>query len=298
MATATAKDPQPSRLHTWVMDSGASHNFTPNLSDFEGPLVRPKSSTVRIGDGRVLSVTSMGQVRVLGQNSKELKLTGVHHVPDIHSTLLSVTHLTRVGLQVVFNKTGCKVLRGQVLLMEGGSEDGGSGLPRIHLPIISREQAVAYIATTVVPLSVAHQRLAHASPSTIQKLVTNNYATGLQVAPAEGELVCQPCLMGKASKLPFPKVSPTAAEHPLELIHVDLWGPARTPTLGKQSLYVLSILDHFSSYTWVKFLKTKEAAGILEALSKWLAHAERQTGHKLKCIRTDNGIEFKGEVGE
>ena len=149
-------------------------------------------------------------------------------------------------------------------------------------------------------MQVAHQRLAHAAPSTITKLLKHGGATGLKLQPGEEkeQVKCEPCSLGKAQRLPFPKVSKTVAEHKLELVHVDLWGPARVPTLGKQSTYVLSILDHATSYQWFRLLPSKDSATVQSALQRWLAQAERQAERKLKIIRTDNGTEFKGAVDE
>ena len=42
----------------------------------------------------------------------------------------------------------------------------------------------------------------------------------------------------------------------LELLHIDLFGPFRTPSLGEKS-YAYVIMDDFSRYTWVLFLSEK-----------------------------------------
>ena len=43
---------------------------------------------------------------------------------------------------------------------------------------------------------------------------------------------------------------------PLELLHMDLFDPSRTPSLGGKS-YTYVIVDDFSRYTWVLFLSQK-----------------------------------------
>ena len=43
---------------------------------------------------------------------------------------------------------------------------------------------------------------------------------------------------------------------PLELLHIDLMGPARVQSLdGKK--YILVVMDDFTRYTWVVLLKDK-----------------------------------------
>ena len=56
----------------------------------------------------------------------------------------------------------------------------------------------------------------------------------------------------------------------LELLHVDLIGPTRTESLGGKR-YIMAIIDDFSRYTWVEFLREKsEACEKLEILCKRL----------------------------
>ena len=42
----------------------------------------------------------------------------------------------------------------------------------------------------------------------------------------------------------------------LELVHSDLFGPVKVPSLGK-SMYYISFIDDFSRNTWIYFLKKK-----------------------------------------
>uniref|UniRef100_A0A2N9EK90 CCHC-type domain-containing protein n=1 Tax=Fagus sylvatica TaxID=28930 RepID=A0A2N9EK90_FAGSY len=71
----------------------------------------------------------------------------------------------------------------------------------------------------------------------------------------------------------------------------DIWGPVRTPSKGGAQ-YFMSFIDDYSRKAWVYFLKNKS-----EAFAKfkiWKAEVENQTGRKIKCLRTDNGTEYKG----
>ena len=42
----------------------------------------------------------------------------------------------------------------------------------------------------------------------------------------------------------------------LELVHSDVFGPVKVPSLGK-FLYYVSFIDDFSRNTWIYFLKKK-----------------------------------------
>uniref|UniRef100_A0A2N9HZR4 CCHC-type domain-containing protein n=1 Tax=Fagus sylvatica TaxID=28930 RepID=A0A2N9HZR4_FAGSY len=76
----------------------------------------------------------------------------------------------------------------------------------------------------------------------------------------------------------------------LDYVHSDIWGPVRTPSKGGAQ-YFMSFIDDYSRKAWVYFLKNKS-----EAFAKfkiWKAEVENQTGRKIKCLRTDNGTEYR-----
>ena len=81
-----------------------------------------------------------------------------------------------------------------------------------------------------------------------------------------------------------------ATSHCLELLHVDLMGPTRTESLGGKR-YIMIIVDDFSRYTWVEFLKEKsEVCEKLEILCKRL---QNEKGVPIVKIRSDYGKEFE-----
>ena len=62
--------------------------------------------------------------------------------------------------------------------------------------------------------------------------------------------------MGKQTKASHHKVNVITTSHSLELLHVDLMGPTRTDSLGGKR-YIMVIVNDFSRYTWVEFLREK-----------------------------------------
>lgn len=289
----------------WILDSGASYNFTPFASDFVNPMQPPLTDRVRVGDGTWLPVTGMGDVWVRGAGGRPTRLSKVHLVPGMHSRLLSVPHLQRAGVEVSFKGGKCQVIHGTEgrVMMEGRQQGGHIyGLFRITLPPCpppAQEHIPAQAEEAAVSMEVAHKRLAHVSTAVIKKLLTKAAGTGLKVMADQGnKLTCAACQLGKVSRLPFPQSTQHSVTHPLHKVSADLWGPARTPTIGKHSVYVLSLLDHWSSYVWNMLLPNKQAVTIQHALSQWLAQVERHSEHKLKVLLTDNGTEFRGEVDQ
>ena len=59
------------------------------------------------------------------------------------------------------------------------------------------------------------------------------------------EQICECCIFGKHHRDPFPSGEARRANQPLELVHSDLCGPMRVPSLGGNR-YFLTFIDDFS----------------------------------------------------
>ncbi len=57
-------------------------------------------------------------------------------------------------------------------------------------------------------------------------------------------------------------------------------------------MYFVTFIDDHSRKVWVRLLKSKDQ--VLEAFKEFHAQVERETGRKLKCVRSDNGGEYRG----
>ncbi|CAI7737563.1 unnamed protein product [Closterium sp. NIES-53] len=137
-----------------------------------------------------------------------------------------------------------------------------------------------------------HERLCHVNFSMLQKLVKDGSLKGLVVKGAAKEVgSCPTCLETKFTKFPFSSGT-GPAKAPLALVHMDVVGPTRAPSLSG-SRYFLTIVDDHTRAVWVYPLKNKGevAAAVLKG---WMPRAHRESGHKVKVIRTDNGGEFIG----
>lgn len=60
--------------------------------------------------------------------------------------------------------------------------------------------------------------------------------------------------MAKSHQLPYNN-STSISVFPLEIIYLDVWGPACT-SVGRKKYYV-SFVDDYSKFTWVYLLKSK-----------------------------------------
>ncbi|GKE27720.1 retrovirus-related pol polyprotein from transposon TNT 1-94 [Tanacetum coccineum] len=74
---------------------------------------------------------------------------------------------------------------------------------------------------------------------------------------------------------------------------MDLCGPMRVASInGKR--YILVIVDDYSRFTWVRFLKTKDEAPT--AIIKCIKNIQVRLKATVRNVRTDNGIEFVNQT--
>nr|GFA24086.1 hypothetical protein [Tanacetum cinerariifolium] len=107
------------------------------------------------------------------------------------------------------------------------------------------------------------------------------------------EHLCSSCEQGKSKRASHPLKPVPNSRQILHLLHMDLCGPMRIASInGKR--YVLVIVDDYSRYTWVHFLRSKDEAP--EVIIKFLKRISVLLQSPVIIIRTDNGTEFKNQV--
>ena len=88
--------------------------------------------------------------------------------------------------------------------------------------------------------------------NTISTLAKKNLVDGLLTLAFEKDKFCDACQFGKQVKSTFKSKKFISTSRPLQLLHMDLFGPSRTASLdGKH--YAFVIVDNFSRFTWVLF---------------------------------------------
>jgi hypothetical protein len=132
---------------------------------------------------------------------------------------------------------------------------------------------------------VWHGRFGHLNFRALRDLGKKQMVSGMPIIDHVDQ-VCDGCTLGKQHRVPFPRTSSFRADRGLELVHADLCGQISPQTSGGCS-YFLLVVDDFSRYMWVEFLKTKDQA--LEFFKKIKLRAETDHGGKLKSLRTDRG---------
>ncbi|XP_073223496.1 uncharacterized protein [Cicer arietinum] len=100
---------------------------------------------------------------------------------------------------------------------------------------------------------------------------------------------------GKQTKSSFPSKNIVSSSRPLELLLFDLFCPVKTTKLnGKR--YALVIVEDYSRWTWVKFLKHKDESH--KVFTTFCNQVQNKKQFFIGTIYSDHGGEFENKLFE
>jgi len=108
----------------------------------------------------------------------------------------------------------------------------------------------------------------------------------------ENDHIYEACQNGKQVKNSFKIKNVVSSLKPLELLHMDLFGPSRTMNLSG-NYYALVIVNDFSMFTWTLFLESKSDA--FSAFKKLARRLQNTKNNNIGSIRSDHRGEFQNE---
>src|SRR5579871_5563436 len=160
---------------------------------------------------------------------------------------------------------------------------------RVHKEDIVTEYTFKVDAETLSTYMLWHLRMGYLGIQNLQKM--SKMVTGLENVHFTNVTsgVCEGCMFGRQCRLPFRK-SDTVRDL-MELVHSDLLGPIRVPSITG-SRYMLIFIEGKSHFLKCYYLKTKEGNVVLEKFKEYKAWTENVTGKKIKILRTDGGGEY------
>nr|GEY30613.1 ribonuclease H-like domain-containing protein [Tanacetum cinerariifolium] len=133
-----------------------------------------------------------------------------------------------------------------------------------------------------------HRRLSHLNFGAINHLARQGLVRGLLKLKFEKDL-CSACAMGKSTRKTHKPKSEDTNQEKLYLLHMDLCGPMRVESVNGKK-YILVIVDDYSRFTWVKFLRSNDETP--DVIIKFLKMIQVRLKVRVRRIRTDNGMEF------
>jgi len=93
-----------------------------------------------------------------------------------------------------------------------------------------------------------HKRLGHVNLKHISKLSKKDLVKGLPKICWKTHVLYEACLQGKQIKTSFKSKDVFSTSKPLQLLHIDLFGPTRMLSIGGKK-YGFVIVDDYSRYT-------------------------------------------------
>ncbi|GJY63363.1 retrovirus-related pol polyprotein from transposon TNT 1-94 [Tanacetum coccineum] len=138
-----------------------------------------------------------------------------------------------------------------------------------------------------------HRRLSHLNFCTINELAKQGLVRGLPKMKYEKDHLCSVCSLGKSKKHTHKPKSEDSIQEKLYLLHMDLCGPIRIESINGKK-YILVIVDDYSRFTWVKFLRLKDETS--KFLIKFLKMIQVRLNATVRNIRMDNGTKFVNQT--
>ncbi|KAJ9557063.1 hypothetical protein OSB04_011677 [Centaurea solstitialis] len=135
-----------------------------------------------------------------------------------------------------------------------------------------------------------HRRLCHQNFKDMNKLVSKGLVRGLPELRLSKDTLCPACEQGKMTRSSHPPRMDTNCQSPLDMIHMDLCGHMRVESLARKK-YMLVLVDEFSRFTWLEFLRDKSEAA--ERIIAFIKRTQVLLGRRVRKIRSDNGTEFR-----
>ena len=294
-----------------------SRTMMPNRSWFTqfSPLSTP--IVIALGDNSVIRGIGVGCVTVKLQvhgTWQPAVLQDVLYIPELHGNLLSVAQLTRRGYDVCFSKDNCKLLDSAGTIACVGTRYANLyTLPIRVNPPDSACVAMAQVdsfpsegedapvvhaltarGTSKADVNTWHRRLAHLDHDAVMRMVRRGMVRGMEIVGSSSQPTpCEPCLKGKQTRSEILKHTEMRSDTVLGCIFSNVCGKLPTRShVGYE--YFATFVDDKSRKVFVVGLKHK--SDVARNLKDFIAHAETQTGERVKVLRSDGGGEYIGNT--
>lgn len=273
-----------------LYDTGASHHFMRNKSDFLSmkKLSKPFEFDQAVGNSK-LSYHGSCRVKI---GSLTLKLSNVLYSPKSSCDIISAVRLKEDHGIVAANRnenliytnisgpdTPIAKLRDLegVLFIQELPENESKSLP-IAAPGVSRIQNTSSAQRW-------HERLGHVGQRILKE--TAQHSIGLEGIELSDLTTCETCHLSKAQRFVSREPRPIPCE-PLDEVFIDTIGKLTAALNGVQ--YAVLLTDAKTRMRWIITTKTKDE--IADLLVKWIEYQNHQFGKRVRTIFRDGGSEF------
>jgi hypothetical protein len=227
------------------------------------------------------------QMRLPDGRQTPTRITNVWYIPN---SFISMEIINHYGINIYAPSgslaTTAPQLNGRFCLDIVHATSKSVGMDRINVaPILAAIKETGFATTKeATEATLRHRHLCHLGPQALKLLLTMTDGIPSTLKYIDD---CNECLGGKCVQKPSKPTSSRAYEH-LELVHSDLCGPLPESIGGGK--YMLLVIDDTTRDTSIYILRKKSEA--LSHFKEWKALKEKESGHQLMRLRTDNGGEF------
>nr|GFC74759.1 ribonuclease H-like domain-containing protein [Tanacetum cinerariifolium] len=199
----------------------------------------------------------------------ESVISRVYYMEGLGYNLFSVRQFCDSDLEVAFKKHSCYIR---------DTDDMMKSSPICLLSKASKYKSWLW-----------HRRLNHLNFGTINDLSRKDLVRGLPRLKFENDHLCSACQLGKSKKHTHKPKAENSNLEVLNTLHMDLCGPMQVQTINGKK-YILVIVDDYSRFTWVKFLRSKDETP--DVVIKFITQIQVGLNKTVRYVRTDNGTEF------
>ncbi|GJV53655.1 putative ribonuclease H-like domain-containing protein, partial [Tanacetum coccineum] len=276
------------------VDSGCSRHMTGNIA-YLSYFKEFDRGYVTFGGGSYGGkISSKGILK-----TDNIDFDDVYFVNELKFNLFSVLQMCDKKNYVLFTNSGCLVfspnfrLPDECQILLKIPREGNMYIFDMK-NMVPKEGLTCLVAKATLDESMLwHTRLGHINFKNINKLVKDNLVRGLPSKRFENDQTYVACLKGKQHRASCKTKVLNPITKPLFMLHIDLFGPTFMSSLMHKK-YCLVVIDDYSRFTWVFFLKTKDET--CEILKNFIKEIENLVDKKVKIIRSDNGTEFNNKV--
>lgn len=274
----------------WWIDNGATKHVTncPDLfvefQEFQRPCV------IKAAGQEALKAIGKGTIQIWSfteDNTLKMTLNDVWFVPKISKNLFSVLAAQDRNENSRFHSkaTECNLeVNGKVVLC-GSRVKGGTLYKAAIEPVIpEKEERVSIVEADNSTLQLYHERWGHQDKQHVREMLKKELGISVKLVRD----ICEPCIFGKAHRLPFG--TRLKATKPGELFSTDVVGPFCESFSKKRFLVVFK--DSYTKFRYGFVIKQKSDVKVV--LKQFLAHA-KTLGHNIEELLSDNGGEFDCE---
>ncbi|KAK2352556.1 putative mitochondrial protein [Trifolium repens] len=271
----------------WYLDTGCSNHMTGHrdwLLEFDDKF----RSKVKFADNSTISVEGKGKVLVQRKNGNHTFVTDVLYVPTMKHNLLSLGQLLEKGFTMTVKNNSIQVFDPQhkIILKAPLSKNRTF---KVNL----QASAIQCFSSLITEDEkwLWHYRYGHLNFKSLNQLSSKKMVVGLPLIHTPDKL-CEGCFVSKQPRNSFKNSVYSRSKQALDVVHSDVCGPIETSTLGGNR-YFMTCVDEFTRKIWIFLLKEKSE--VFSVFTKFCALAERQSGNKLKILRTDGGGEYNSK---